>query len=248
MTDRLFDYQFVMSYRIFDDSLQKIGIDTDRKLVINTLNPHSYVVAKKDKLFTEAINRSDIIIPDGSGIVLAAKLINRTIINKVAGTDLQDHLLANANKNNGSVFYMGSTEETLNLIKSRLAKDFPHLKVATYSPPFKELLSKEDNENIINEINKFSPDVLFIGMTAPKQEKWLHQNRDRLDFRISSCIGAAFDFYAGTIDRPSKIWINLHLEWLVRFLREPKRLFRRNFISTPLFLLDLLLYRLNIKK
>ena len=248
MVERFFDYQNVMSYRIFSDSLQKIGFDPDKKLVINTLNPHSYVVAKKDRLFSEAINGSDIIIPDGVGIVLAAKVINRKMIRKIAGADLQDHLLAMNNKNKGKVFYMGSTPETLELIRKRVEDNFPSITVATYSPPFKSELSTEDNHIIINKINEFCPDILFIGMTAPKQEKWLHQNKERLNFRIASCIGAAFDFYAGTINRPSKIWIDLHLEWLLRFISEPKRLFRRNFISTPRFLIDLVLYRVKIKK
>ena len=248
MVERFFDYQKVMSYRIFSDSLKKIGFDLDKKLVINTLNPHSYVVAKKDRLFSEAINCSDVIIPDGVGIVLAAKVINRKMIRKIAGADLHDHLLAMTNKKKGKVFYMGSTRETLELIRKRVEDNFPSITVDTYSPPFKSELSTEDNDIIINKINEFHPDVLFIGMTAPKQEKWIHQNKERLNFRIASCIGAAFDFYAGTINRPSRIWIDLHLEWLLRFISEPKRLFRRNFVSTPRFLIDLVLYRVKIKK
>jgi len=85
-------------------------------------------------------------------------------------------------------------------------------------------------------------------MTAPKQEKWLHQHKDDLEFTISSCIGAVFDFYAGTVERPKQIWIDLNLEWLGRLVKEPKRMWRRNFVSTPLFLFDLLLFKFGIKK
>jgi len=248
MTDIAFECQCVMSYQIFSDHLEKIGIDGDNQLVINTLNPHSYASAKKDNFFAEALKKSDIVLPDGSGIVLAARLLNKIKIKKISGADLQDHLLCVLNKNNGSVFYMGSTPQTLDLLKAKILKNFPNIKVGTYSPPFKPVFSQEDNDLIIEEINSFSPDVLFIGMTAPKQEKWLHQNKGRLNFKIASCIGAAFDFYAGTVIRASKFWINLHLEWLIRFMHEPKRLFRRNFISTPLFLTDLFLYIFKIRK
>lgn len=248
MTNPSFECQSVMSYTIFDDSLYKICVSNNMKLVINTLNPHSYVVAKKDKLFSEALNHSDVLIPDGSGILLAAKLINKKNIKKISGSDLHDHLLTIANKNKSSVFYLGSTEETLGMIKKRIAKDFPSIKAATFSPPFKPKLSKDDNDKIINEINCFAPDFLFIGMTAPKQEKWLHQNRNRLNFKVASCIGAAFDFYAGKINRPSEIWIDLHLEWMIRFMKEPRRLFWRNFVSTPKFLKDLIFYKYKIKR
>ncbi len=100
---------------------------------------------------------------------------------------------------------------------------------------------------LLNLINDFSPDVLFVGMTAPKQEKWLHEFKDRLNFDVASSIGAVFDFYVGTVKRPSKIWIKLHLEWLPRLLKEPKRLWRRNFISTPLFFFEILKFKFKIK-
>lgn len=248
MTESVYESVQVMSFNVFIDELDKITIDINNQLVINTLNPHSYVVAKKDNLFSEALHNSDIVLPDGSGIVLAAKLLNKIKIKKITGADIQNHLLYKLNENNGSVFYMGSTPETLKLIKSKISKNFPSIKVGTYSPPFKPLLSQEDNDLIVKKVNTFSPDVLFIGMTAPKQEKWLYENKNRLNFRIASSIGAAFDFYSGTVARPSDFWIKLHLEWLVRFLNEPKRLFHRNFVSSSIFLKDLLLYRLKIKR
>ncbi|MDC0590214.1 WecB/TagA/CpsF family glycosyltransferase, partial [Porticoccaceae bacterium] len=79
-------------------------------------------------------------------------------------------------------------------------------------------------------------------MTAPKQEKWLFQHSEQLCFKVASSIGAVFDFYAGTVDRPSDFWIKIHLEWLPRLLKEPKRLWRRNFISTPVFIFDIIKY------
>lgn len=238
----------LMSYSVYADTLDKLLISSNVKRVINTINPHSYIVAKNDAIYKSALNESDYLLPDGEGIILAAKLINKINMKKISGSDFHIHTLKKLNESNGSVFYMGSSEFTLKKIKSKISNDFPNIKVDYHSPPFKSILSSEDNLLIVNKINAFKPDVLFVGMTAPKQEKWLHENQSKLDFKFASCIGAVFDFYAETIPRPSNFWINLHLEWLIRFIREPKRLFRRNFISSPLFLLDLFAYKINSKK
>ena len=229
-----------MGYDVFFDDLSSIMIDSTKKQVINTINPHSYVMAKKDKTFVDALHTSDALLPDGSGIVLAAKQIEKKNIKKITGTDLHFHLLIELEKINGRVFYMGATQKTLDKIQAKIVIEFPNIIVDSYSPPFKEEFSKRDSEKIVSKVNAFCPDVLFIGMTAPKQEKWLYANKDRLNFKIASTIGAVFDFYAGTVQRPSQFWINLHLEWLLRLLKEPRRLWKRNLISTPLFLWDVL--------
>jgi N-acetylglucosaminyldiphosphoundecaprenol N-acetyl-beta-D-mannosaminyltransferase len=238
----------IMGYIIFSDGLNMIDFKDDKKLIVNTINPHSYATAKEDRVFNEALHSSDILIPDGSGIVLAAKLINGDKINKIAGADLHKHLLEKLNMIGGSVFYMGASQATLDKIQIHLLLDFPNIHVGTYSPPFKESFSHDDNVKIIEKINSFKPDILFIGMTAPKQEKWVHQNKEKLNFKIACSIGAVFDFYAGTVKRPSQFWLDFHLEWLLRLLKEPRRLWKRNFISTPLFLFDMFLYKFGWKK
>jgi N-acetylglucosaminyldiphosphoundecaprenol N-acetyl-beta-D-mannosaminyltransferase len=236
----------LMNYEVFVEKLETIDLET--KKVVNTINPHSYISAKGDSYFNEALLDSNLLIPDGSGIVLAAKQINGQSIKKIAGADLHKFLLDKIDKINGKVFYMGASQNTLNKIEKRIKLEYPNVLVESYSPPFKPTFSKDDNDIIINRINEFQPDVLFIGMTAPKQEKWLHEHKQNLDFKVASCIGAVFDFYAGTVERPSELWIKLHLEWLGRFLKEPKRMWRRNFVSTPLFLIDVFLYKFGLKR
>jgi N-acetylglucosaminyldiphosphoundecaprenol N-acetyl-beta-D-mannosaminyltransferase len=235
-----------MNYEVFVDELESIDLET--KKVINTINPHSYVTAKSDSMFQEALTSSDFLIPDGSGIVLASKVIYKTDIEKIAGADLHKFLLSKMNKKSGKIFYMGASQKTLDKIEERIKVEYPNIQVQSYSPPYKAEFSVDENDVIIKKINSFKPDVLFIGMTAPKQEKWLYEHKDNLEFKVASCIGAVFDFYAGTVERPSQFWIDMHLEWLPRLLKEPKRLWKRNIVSTPLFLLDMLLYRFNIKK
>lgn len=216
--------------------------------VINTINPHSYVVQKGDIEFEKALHSSDYLLPDGSGIVLAAKLLCGYKLNKIAGFDLFYEVMRQLNVTGGRVFFLGSTDEVLSLISSRASKEFPLVSVSTLSPPYKEKFDSEDVNEMICEINSVYPDVLFVGLTAPKQEKLIQLIKSSLNVRIVSGIGAVFDFYAGTVKRPSKFWVVLHLEWLARLLGEPKRLWRRNFISTPIFLWDILVEKIGFRK
>ena len=125
-----------------------------------------------------------------------------------------------------------------------MSLEFPEVKVGSFSPPYKAEFSPEESQDMLKKVQEFSPDVLFVGMTAPKQEKWVHNHKNEIQANVICSIGAVFDFYAGTVKRPSVFWINLGLEWLPRLLKEPKRLFKRNFISTPRFLFDLVKWKI----
>jgi N-acetylglucosaminyldiphosphoundecaprenol N-acetyl-beta-D-mannosaminyltransferase len=236
----------LLGYDVFCGDLNTLSLSnfsSKRKVVVNTINAHSYVVAKKDENFKKSLKLSDFLIPDGSGIVLAARVLLNKKIDKITGPDLHEYLLNDLNKTKGSCFYMGSSDVTLGLIRDKIKRDYSSITVGVYSPPYKEKLSDLDNKEIIKQINLFSPDVLFVGMTAPKQEKWLEENKDKLNFRIASCVGAAFDFYAGKLLRPNPVYISLHLEWLGRLIKEPKRLWKRS-LSIPIFLIYLLFLKI----
>ncbi len=229
------DLRNILKNHIFSSKL--ISIDFSRKQIINTINPHSYCVSKEDPLFSKALKESDVLLPDGVGIVLASRFLLGKKIKKIAGADIHKHLLKYADLNKKKIFYLGASEETLELIDIRISREFPNIKVSNYSPPYKPEFSIEDSARMVKAVNAFNPDILFVGMTAPKQEKWVHINKNNLDAKVIVSIGAVFDFYAGTVKRSNPFWINLGLEWLPRLIREPKRLWKRNFISTPLFLL-----------
>lgn len=228
----------IMGYEVYSDN-EGLKLDLSKKTIINTINPHSYCVAKNDMLFRKALVQSDILIPDGVGIVIAARFLHLKRIKKIAGADLHLLLLEKLNEIKGSCFYLGSASSTLALIEEKVKIQYPNITIDSYSPPFAANFSQVENDQMVEIINNFNPDVLFVGMTAPKQEKWLLEHSDQLNVTISCSIGAVFDFYAGTIKRSNKIWINLGLEWLPRLIQEPKRLWRRNFISTPIFLFDM---------
>ena len=215
-------------------------IKTKNRCIINTINPHSYCESKKDNLLEKALLESDVLLPDGSGIVLATKILTGKKINKIAGADVHQYLLEQANAKSLKVFYLGAAQNTLDLIHKRIKKEYSNIKVASFSPPFKSVFSNEDTLEMLEKVNAFQPDILFVGMTAPKQEKWVFQNQNQINANVMASIGAVFDFYAGTVKRSGKIWIKLGLEWLPRLLRDPKRLWKRNLVSTPTFLWDML--------
>ena len=240
------DTKLIMEILSYNVTPQFPDWPVTKQTVINTINPHSYCVAKKDIDFQRALHRSDFLLPDGIGIVIAARILNRERIKKIAGYDLFLNLMLQINEQQGKCFFLGAAPKTLEKIQLRIAQEYPSVKVQSYSPPYKSVFSEEDSKEMCKKINEFSPDVLFVGMTAPKQEKWVDQNKDNLHVNMISSIGAVFDFYAGTVKRPSEFWIKSGLEWLPRFLKEPKRLAERNLVSTPKFLFEIVKAKIKI--
>ena len=245
------------------------------KLLINTVNAHSFNTAKKDQLFADALTNGDVLIPDGVSIVKACKWIKAKSQPKerIAGWDLfsfemeklereseelrtkseesncitsskdgqEDSSLFSLRSSLKKVMFMGSSQKVLDLIVKRAAEVYPHLKVVTYSPPYKPEFSDEDNKAIIDAINAANPDLLWIGMTAPKQEKWTYSHWKELDIHCHvGTIGAVFDFFAGTVERAPMWWQEHGLEWLYRLMKEPKRMWRRYIIGNMLFLWNIM--------
>ena len=210
------------------------------------LNPHSYAVAKGDAQFKAALLDADWLIPDGAGILIASKILGGNIRQRITGSDIFRQMHRLMDREGGlRVFFLGSTEETLGLIREKMAQDFPNITVAgTYSPPFRAEYSPQELDHMIDAINAAQADVLWVGMTAPKQEKWIYANRERLQVRFAAAIGAVFDFYTGRVKRSHPVFQRLGLEWLPRLVQQPRRLWRRMFISAPIFVLDALKARL----
>ena len=209
------------------------------KLLINTINAFSYDNARKDVLFSEALQKGDVLIPDGISIVKACRFLNAKSQPKerIAGWDLFVYEMEKLNRVGGKVMFLGSSDAVLNLIRRRVAEKYPKIEVDTYSPPYKPEFSDEENEAMISAINHSNPDLLWIGMTAPKQEKWAYTHLDRLDVHCHiGTIGAVFDFFAGTVKRAPERWQRVGLEWLYRLLSEPRRMWRRYFIGNAKFI------------
>lgn len=211
------------------------------KVLINTINAHSYNTALKDPLFAEALQKGDVLIPDGASIVMACRWLKAKSqpTERIAGWDLFELEMERLNRKGGKCFFMGSSEKVLGLIREKAARVYPNITVETYSPPYKPEFSEEDNRAIIHAINTAKPDLLWIGMTAPKQEKWTYTHWNELDIDCHcGNIGAVFDFFAGTVERAPKWWQEHSLEWLYRLMKEPRRMWRRYIIGNALFLLN----------
>jgi len=227
----------IKNYKVYADDLLSIGINKNSQTIINTINAHSYIVAKTDDDFQNALVKSDILLPDGEGIVFMAKKTLNQKIKKIAGADIHNHLLNISNADHLRCFYLGSSQITLDRIEKKLSNTYPNITFGFFSPPFKPMFTDKDNEEMISKINAFKPHVLFVGMTAPKQEKWVFENKDKIEANVICSIGAVFDFIAETKKRAPQWIINIKLEWLYRSFTA-WRLAKRYLYSTPLFVIE----------
>lgn len=225
-------------------SKEQLASLPEGKLLINTINAHSYNTAKKDSAFAEALMKGDILIPDGISIVNACRVLN--VSNKpterVTGWDLFVFEMSRLNTQSAGkrskVLFLGSNENVLSYIVKNAAEQYPNLDIVTFSPPYKREFSEEENDEMVKVVNETNPDLMWIGMTAPKQEKWAYSNWDKLNIHCHvGTVGAVFDFFAGTVTRAPLKWQEYGLEWMYRLVSEPRRMWRRYLIGNIRFML-----------
>lgn len=217
--------------------LVKNFIEGKEKYQLCFVPVYSIVVAQKDEEFKFALNSSSLVLADGMPVVWGSKLFGKPLPERIAGCDFFMEFCRVASEKQYAFFLMGATEEILSNMCSNLKREFPSLHiVGTYSPSFRKEFSEEDNLIMINKINESKPDILWVGMSAPKQEKWIFQNLEKLDVKVAAGIGAAFDFIAGAKRRAPKWMQRIGLEWFWRLIQEPRRLWKRYLIGNALFL------------
>jgi N-acetylglucosaminyldiphosphoundecaprenol N-acetyl-beta-D-mannosaminyltransferase len=206
------------------------------QVVFACANPHSIAAAQNDASCNAALNDADQLVADGVGVVLMAKLARLRIGPRITGTEYFLAIMrALEHRGGGRIFFFGSSERVLQRISERVGREFPSLTVCgTYAPPFGPW-PEQRNAQMLARINAARPDVLWVGMTAPRQEKWVRRNRRALHAPVIGSIGAVFDFFAGTQARAPRWMCRIGVEWLYRLVREPKRMWRRTFVSAPLF-------------
>lgn len=197
-------------------------------------NVHSIVVAAMDPCLRGIINNSFLTLPDGKPLSVIARLKGYSDVSQVAGPDFMPMLIQQST--GLKHFFYGSTNTVLQALTSNLKQKFPHANiVGSYSPPFRNLSSSESSE-IITFINNAKPDIIWVGLGAPKQEYWIAKNWQKLRPAILMGVGAAFNFHANEKKR-APVWMrNLCLEWLYRLAHEPKRLWRRYLVTNSLFI------------
>ena len=235
----------VFGLNVFSDDLDKIPLTAPCSTVA-TISPNSYGISTRDPEFRQALAEADYLVLDGVYFALGSILLDGRSIKPNQGPDVFFFFMDKLNALHGRVFFLGSSEDTLQKIRRRAAADYPQLSVGCYSPPFKAQFDDADNRVMLERINAFEPDVVFVGMTAPKQEKWAHRHRDRLNARLIISIGAVFDWYAGNEKMVAPIWWKLRLGWLVRTIRRPEIL--KRYPSIFIFFWHLALALVGIKR
>ena len=234
-----------------------LNIPLGRKSLVNTVNAWSFVVAQHDAVFRESLEQCDYLLPDGQSIVWACRPLGNAAPPpcRITGWDLFVDLMTRLDaqgREEGTmkrVFFLGSSEACLDEIGLRAIVQWPNLTVKTLSPPFRNSFSVEESSEMIRTVNGFKPDLLWVGMTAPKQEKWVYEHYSELDVAgPMGSIGAVFSFYSGHKRRAPKTFQQLGLEWLFRFLLEPRRTARRYLYGNAAFLWLCILEFLNKRK
>jgi len=198
---------------------------------------NSVMAAVKSEQVKNIYNNANYVLCDGVPLKWAASFLNTPILERITGLDLLPNLVTLCAKNDFSIFLLGASPGVGDKLKDIILNKFPQAKVVgVYVPPFMAVFTDEQNDKMISAVNAASPDVLLVSLTAPKQDIWIAENKHALNATLMVGIGGAFEVMAGLAKRAPKWVQKAGLEWLYRFMQEPKRLFRRYFIEAPLFI------------
>ena len=208
-------------------------VRTQGASAIFTPNPEIVMAAYEDEGFKDILNSADMCTPDGIGVVYAAKMVGTPVPERVAGFDLVCGLLESIRKTGEGVFLFGAKPGVAEMARDNLCEKYPGLNIAGLHNGY---FSSEDNDKIIEEINNSGAKLLLVCLGAPKQEKWIYENKDKFE-NVTLCmgVGGALDVFAGVAKRAPEIFIKCNLEWFYRFCKNPSRLGR--FAALPKFIL-----------
>ncbi|MCR4891910.1 MAG: WecB/TagA/CpsF family glycosyltransferase [Lachnospiraceae bacterium] len=198
-------------------------------------NAHTAVTGWEDPAYRTVQKEAALVFPDGNSIAVEMRARGYRRAERIAGPDFMTMLFSLGLKERVSHYFYGSSEETLEALRKSLSRTYPGIRIAgTYSPPFREISEEEDREHV-ERINKARPDFVWIGLGAPKQEKWMAAHKDRIK-GVMLGVGAGFDFHSGKVKRAAP-WIQkLGLEWLQRLMLDPKRLLKRYLVTNTKFI------------
>lgn len=219
-------------------------IATGRPHQLTTVNPEFVVAAQTDEVFRQIINQADLALPDGIGLLKAARFLGTTPLpERVPGSDLVIHLAELSHRRGYRLYFLGAQPGVAEQAAAKLQARFPNLQVVGCYAGSPTL---EENEAIVARIQPTKPDILLVAYGAPKQDKWIARNKDRLQIPVALGVGGSFDFIAGTAKRAPLWWQKLHLEWLHRLIQQPWR-WRRIWNAVPRFSWLVLRSRFNLK-
>lgn len=220
-------------------ALVLLYLENDEKKMIFTPNPEFIINALEDKEFMDILNKSNLNIPDGIGVVIGGKILGYKMRERVAGFDLVQNIFYKIKNTDKTVYFLGASEETIQLAKKMMEKKYKGLKIIGVNNGY---FNEEQEKLIIDNINNLCPDLLLVGLGSPRQEKWIYNNKDKINAKIMIGVGGSFDVMSGNTKRAPKIFIKLNLEWFYRLITQPTR-FKR-MLKLPLFILKVLQYKI----
>jgi N-acetylglucosaminyldiphosphoundecaprenol N-acetyl-beta-D-mannosaminyltransferase len=218
---------------------------SERALVLNA-NANCLNFCHQDPTLREFLNQAEIVLCDGAGVMLAARILGGRIPERITYADWAWQLAAFAAAEGFSLYFLGARPGVAEEAARRLQQRYPALKIAgVHHGYFDHSVGSPENEAVLQEINASSPDILLIGLGMPLQEYWLMENRHNLNASVVLTGGAVFDYVSGRLRRGPRLLTESGFEWLARLLIEPRRLWRRYIVGNPLFLLRVLKQRLS---
>ena len=225
----------ILKYKIFNESIEELirNIDASGKVHIISGNPEVLLNGlQNDMLLDNFTSENSIIIPDGVGTVICSKIVRQPVKQKIAGIEVMDRIIKRCEKENQGIYLLGSTKETVDMCNINLRTKYSNLNILGSHDGYFDL---EGCEEILNDIEKTNPQVLFVAMGCPRQEIFIAKYMDRLPCKIFMGVGGSFDIIAGNVKRSPKWMINVGLEWLYRVSKEPFRI--KRLASIPKFIL-----------
>lgn len=225
------------------------AIEHKKKIRVCVTPVNCVLWAYKNKVLRDIYNSSDMNLADGVPLLWASKLLGIPIRGRVTGLDLLPAFAEKAAQKNYSFFLLGAKEGVADTLAEFLQEKYPGLRIAgTYSPPFADKFSTEENKKIITMVNEANPDILWVSLTAPKQDYWIAEHLKELRVHVALGVGGAFEVTAGMIRRAPHWMQKSGLEWLFRFLQEPRRLFKRYFLEAPKFIPLIFMQKIGLLK
>jgi N-acetylglucosaminyldiphosphoundecaprenol N-acetyl-beta-D-mannosaminyltransferase len=212
-------------------------VSTNQKTFLVTANPEIVMYAKKDAEYHQIVRKADYVIADGYGVVLGSKILGTPVPERIPGFDLMCDLLESGAKKGWSVYFLGAKNEVIEKTVSNVKRDYPGLTIAGFQDGY-----FKDSTEIREQIKIAKPDLIFVALGFPKQEKWIEENYSHFEKGLFIGVGGSFDVLAGTVKRAPIIWQKMNLEWFYRLIQEPSRW--RRMLVLPLFIIEVILKKL----
>ncbi|OAT81608.1 acetylglucosaminyldiphospho-UDP acetyl-beta-D-mannosaminyltransferase [Bacillus sp. MKU004] len=228
----IFDIPFVHATKKEVTGFLENNINIKRKTFVVTANPEIVMYAKKDPVYKKTVQKADIVVADGIGVIIGSKMMKQPLPERIPGFELMTELLEMADTSKWRVYLLGAKPEVVTTAADNIKKKYPGLTIAgTHHGYF-----KDHDETVTNAVKDAQPDLIFVALGFPRQEMWIEQAMPQFNKGLFMGVGGSFDVFAGTVQRAPEIWQKLNLEWFYRLLKQPSRW--KRMLVLPQFIIE----------